>query len=272
MSDDLEDNPRWTHDGDMTSPSASRVYDAYLGGGKNFATDRLFAASIQSILPDVGELAIANRRFLTRAVEYAVGCGITQIIDIGAGIPSSGSTHLAAHRLNSTVRVLYADHEAVAIEALRASAGGDPRIGVVRADVRDVDQLLGDPVATALLDLSAPVVLVMGLLLHFIPNSDNPARLLDQYRQAVARGSVLVISHDTADGREPEMLRVAQAYADAGCPVVLRSHPELVALLDGWDLKEPGVVHAPLWRPNADDSSMSDPKSACVYAAVAVAP
>jgi hypothetical protein len=31
---------------------------------------------------------------------------------------------------------------------------------------------------------------------------------------------------------------------------VLRSHGQVAALFEGWDLVEPGVVQVPLWRPD----------------------
>lgn len=253
----------------MDEPSVARVYDAYLGGAANSRADRGFAERIQAIIPNVQELAVGNRRFLARGVEYGLAQGVDQVLDIGAGVPSIWLTHHVAHALNPACRVVYVDHEAVAYEALRLATGEDERLGVVRADVREVEALLVDPVVERLLDLSRPVVLVMGLLLHFIPDSDDPVSLLRQYREAVAPGSYLVLSHDTADGREAAMHQLAALYAEMGRPVVLRAHAELAALLDDFELVEPGIVHMPLWRPDEDDPVIEPAESACVYAAVA---
>lgn len=271
LSEDDTDDP-WCHrpiEVDMDQPSVSRVYDAYLDGAANNRADRAFAERIQAVIPNVHELAVANRRFLARGVQYALQQGVDQVLDIGAGVPSMWLTHRVAHALNPGCRVVYVDHEAVAYEALRLATAGDKRLGVVRADVREVETVLADLVVERLLDLSRPVVLVMGLLLHFIPDSDDPAGLLRQYREAVAPGSYLVLSHDTADGREAAMRQLAALYAEVGRPVVLRDRDELAALLDGFELVEPGVVHMPLWHPTEDDPVIEPPESACVYAAVA---
>lgn len=253
----------------MDQPSVSRVYDAYLDGAANNRADRAFAERIQAIIPNVRELAVVNRRFLARGVEYALHEGVDQVLDIGAGVPSVWLTHHVAHKVNPACRVVYVDHEAVAYEALRVAAGDDQRLGVVRADVREIEAVLADPVVERLLDLSRPVVLVMGLLLHFIPDSDDPARLLRQYQEAVAPASYLVLSHDTADGREAAMQQLAALYAEVGRPVVLRSHAELAALVDGFELVEPGIVHMPLWHPTDDEPVIESAESSCVYAAVA---
>lgn len=271
---DAEDDTKqpWCHrpiEVDMNEPSVSRVYDAYLGGAANSRADRDFAVRIQAVIPDVQELAVANRRFLARGVEFTLRHGVDQVLDIGAGVPSIWLTHHVAHALNPACRVVYVDHEAVAYEALCLATAEDERLGVVRADVREVEAVLADPVVERLLDLSRPVVLVMGLLLHFIPDSDDPAGLLRQYREATAPGSYLVLSHDTADGREDAMRQLVALYAEMGRPVVLRNRDELAGLLDGFELVEPGTVHMPLWRPTEDDPVIEPAESWCVYAAVA---
>jgi SAM-dependent methyltransferase len=254
---------------DMDEPSVSRVYDAYLEGGANYRADRTFADRIREAVPDVGELAVANRRFLARGVEYAVRQGVDQIIDIGAGVPSIWQTHHVARALNPDTRVVYIDHEAVAYQALKTVADEDPGLSAVRADLRDVQAVLHDPATTELIDYSRPVVLVMGLLLHFVSDSDDPAGMLRRYREAVAPGSYLVISHDTGDGRETAMKQLAALYTEMGRPVVLRNHTEMAALVDGFDLVEPGIVHMPLWRPSDDDPVFEEPEQSCVYALVA---
>lgn len=260
---------RWPIDVDPDRPSVARVYDAYLGGGATTQVDRRFASRIRELLPDTDELAVANRRFLARGVTYALERGVDQIVDIGAGVPSIWQTHHVAHALNPACRVVYVDHEAVAYEAQREASAEDHRLGVIRADVRDVDAIVHHPTVERLLDPSRPVVLVMGLLLHFIMDADNPAGLLACYREVVAPGSYLILSHGTADGREEAMTEVACLYERIGRPVRLRTRAELAALLAGYELVAPGIVHMPLWRPTDDDPVVDSPEASCAYAAVA---
>lgn len=255
---------------DMNEPSVSRVYDAYLGGAANNKADRSFAARIGDLIGNVQEIAVANRRFLTRGVSYAIGQGVDQVIDIGAGVPSIWHTHNAAHALNPDTRVVYVDHEAVAYEALRHATADDPRLGAVCADLRDRDAVLHDPITEELIDYSRPVVVVLGLVLHFIDDGQDPAGLLAEYREVLAPGSYLVISHDTGDGRDADMKQLAQLYTEMGMPVYLRGKAEMTALLDGFEIIEPGVVHMPLWHPNPDDPPFADvPERSCILAVVA---
>jgi hypothetical protein len=148
----------------------------------------------------------------------------------------------------------------------------DPDLGAVLADVRDVDAVLLNPTMNKLIDFRQPVAFVMGLLLHFVPDEDDPAGILADYRRRAASGSHFVISHDTGDGREQDMRRLAEYYANAGLPVILRTHSDLTHLIDGFDLIMPGIVHLPLWRPETGDREYEHPERTCAYALVARTP
>lgn len=63
--------------------------------------------------------------------------------------------------------------------------------GVVHADAGDVESVLGDREAEALLDFSKPVGVMMVALLHLVPDADEPAGLIARYRTAIAPGSHL---------------------------------------------------------------------------------
>jgi hypothetical protein len=252
----------------MGNPSIPRVYDWLMGGGKNFAADRSFGHRVETILPDVRELAHANRQALARGVRFTVGQGVRQIIDIGAGIASIWSTHTVAHAIDPACRVLYVDNEAVAVESLVRATNADTRIGVLRADVREPQAIMD--AAAGLLDLSQPVVIIMGLLLHFIPPQDDPAALLARYRGVVAPGSYLVMTHDTADGREQDMARVVALYAETNRPLIVRSRQEIADLLPGYRMVPPGIVPMTRWRPDPTDLDTGPPERSCVYMVVAM--
>lgn len=254
----------------MDEPSAARIYDAYLGGSKTTQADRQFAADVAELIPDASQLARENRMTIFRAVRWVVGQGVGQVIDLGSGVPSQGSIHSAARSVDPDARVLYVDFEGVAYRALLDSTTGDPGLGVVRADVRNVDGVLGAQVTAGLLDLAKPVVLVMGALLHFLSDEQDPAGLLTAYREAVAPGSYLIITHDTAElGREAEMTRFAQMYKERVIPMYLRDHNELAQLLRGFTVLDPGIVPMPLLVPDPANPYQGDPWNCVVYAAIA---
>jgi hypothetical protein len=65
------DRPPWAPDEvDITAPSVARVYDYYLGGSHNFASDRAFGQAVVAVYPAVPAVARQNRSFLRRAVQY----------------------------------------------------------------------------------------------------------------------------------------------------------------------------------------------------------
>ena len=256
----------------VDQPAAGRIYDAYLGGMSNFAADREFAAGAAKIIPEIGDLAKLNRQFLVRAIKYCLDRGIDQFIDLGSGILGPDATHQVARRAGAACRVVYVDYEPVTMSHISQAIEQEPDLGAVFADARDVDAVLLNPTTGRLIDLERPVAFIMGLLLHFVPDEDNPAGILADYRSRVAPGSHFVISHDTGDGREEDMRRLAEYYTQAGLPVILRTHSEMTHLINGFELIRPGIVHMPLWRPEAADPSYEHPERTCAYALVARTP
>src|SRR5215469_13227352 len=89
-------------------PSAARVYDYLLGGKDNYPADRAVGESMIAQLPNVRLAVQWNRAFLRRVVRYLINeAGIHQIIDVGAGLPSSGNTHEVALDADPGARVVY---------------------------------------------------------------------------------------------------------------------------------------------------------------------
>lgn len=101
-------------------PNAARMYDYYLGGTANFATDRTLADQVIARRSELPAIVRANRAFLARAVRFLLGHGIEQFIDLGSGIPTRGNVHEIAHRTNPHARIVYVDHEPVAVAYARA--------------------------------------------------------------------------------------------------------------------------------------------------------
>lgn len=139
----------------------------------------------------------------------------------------------------------------------RALLTTDERTIAVDGDVRDPHAILSDPAVRTHLDLRRPVAVLMVALLHFVVGEDEPARIIAAIREHLAPGSFLVISHvaDLGDGGEhPERAAAtgaaAQLYDALAAPFVLRTAAQITALFGGFDVVDPGVVPANLWRPN----------------------
>src|ERR1051325_5450435 len=130
---------------DISVPSVSRIYDYYLGGSHNFEVDREAARRAMEFLPGLPKIMQANRAFMRRAVRYAVDEGITQFLDIGSGIPTFGNVHEVAQRASPGARVVYVDHDPVAVAHSRAVLDGNPDTAVVAADLRKPREILRSP-------------------------------------------------------------------------------------------------------------------------------
>ena len=175
----VEPRPDWVPEGiDLQRPSAARMYDYYLGGAHNFGPDRELGRKVLEFVPDGQLLAQANRAFLHRAVRFLLSRGIQQFLDIGSGIPTAGNVHEVAQKEAPGSRVLYVDHDHVAVAHSEALLRDNPDARVLHADLRNPDEILSSPALHEVLDLSQPVGLLLVAVLHFIPDEDGPASLV----------------------------------------------------------------------------------------------
>jgi SAM-dependent methyltransferase len=259
-----------TGDGlDLNTPSPARVYDYFLGGSHNFESDRRMAAQLAQAMPDIGAIMRANRSFLRRAVRHLVNAGVRQFLDLGSGIPTVGNVHEVAQRIAPDARVVYVDVDPVAVEHSRLVLAANPLADVVQCDLREPDRVLADPVATALLDRGAPMAILLVGVLHQLPDAD-PARVIGEYREAMAPGGYLALSHASLDSR-PEVSHLRDTYNRgyaAAAQMTLRTRAEVLGLFEGFELVEPGLVQVPEWRPDDPDDVGDDPLRYSTYAGV----
>jgi len=264
----LSSRPSWRPvRADLTRPSAARIYDYLLGGSSNFAVDREFAHRALEIFPGAREFARLNRLLLQRVVRFYVERGIRQFLDIGSGIPTVGAVHEVAQRAAPDSRVVYVDNEAVAIAHSQLVLAGNDHATVVQGDMREPEHLLAIPELTEMLDLRRPVGVLMLAMLHFIPDEEGPEQLLARYRDLLAPGSYLAISHGT-DQDVPEVAELGELYSTTATPATLRGRDRIAAMLSGFELVPPGVVFAPEWRPESAEDVGPDPERAVSFAAV----
>ena len=101
---------------DTSVPHIARVYDYWLGGKDNFASDRAAAEQVIATMPDVLVSVRAQRAFLGRVVHYLVAeAGIRQFLDIGTGLPAASNTHEVAQRAAPESRVVYVDNDPIVL-------------------------------------------------------------------------------------------------------------------------------------------------------------
>jgi hypothetical protein len=62
---------------------------------------------------------------------------------------------------------------------------------------------------------------------------------------------MLVLSHGAVDHEQPERMdAIREHYRRTSHPLQRRTHAEIAGLLAGWDVLDPGLVDANLWRPD----------------------
>jgi SAM-dependent methyltransferase len=259
----------------LDQPSSARVWDYFLGGSHNFAVDRRVAEAAIAFKPDMPELARQVRMFLHRAVRAAAAAGVDQYLDIGAGVPTMGPVHDIARETHPHARVVYVDHDPVAVAHGAAMLADDPDADFIQADARSPRAILEDPRVRALLDFRRPVAVLLCSVLHFVADADDPAGVVATLRDAVAPGSFLILQHATHDDQPRETIDMLDMWnAKSPEPMHWRTAAEIGVLLDGWTLLEPGVVPMPLWRPLPEEAERvaHHPERYASYAAVAVKP
>lgn len=237
---------------DVRTPSPARMYDYFLGGKDNYRADRETADKALALAPPgLRDTIRENRRFLQRAVRFLTEeAGIRQFIDIGAGLPTQGNVHEIARRLAPESRVVYVDNDPVVLThahvLLEKMASG---VTVIEGDMRRPDDILAHPELLSRIDFDRPVAVLLVAVLHFVTDEEAPAAFIRRFRDVIAPGSYLVLSHASADGHPRKMTEAARSYDDASAPMVLRSRDQVASFFDGFDLVDPGLVSPEQWRP-----------------------
>lgn len=232
---------------DPTTPNPARMYDYYLGGHDNFAADREAAEKVLAALPEGRDVFRANRAFLGRAVTFLAQTGIRQFIDIGTGLPTQDNVHQVAHRTAPDARVVYVDNDPMVLAHARALLSGPEPVTLIQADLREPDTILNHAELANLIDFNEPVAVLLVAVLHFLTDEENPAATVARFREAMAPGSYLVISHGEAT---PEVRQAEKTYQSASAPGVGRSHEQIQSFFNGFDLVPPGLVYVSQWRPH----------------------
>ncbi|MGW7415338.1 SAM-dependent methyltransferase [Streptomyces sp. NPDC054863] len=247
------ERPAWAPPGiDISMPSVSRIYDFYLGGSHNFEVDREAARRAMEFMPGLPKVMQANRAVMRRAVRHALSEGVTQFLDIGSGIPTFGNVHEVAQAADPGARVVYVDHDPVAVAHSQAVLAGNDLATVIAADLRKPREILDHPELGELLDLERPVALLLVAVLHFIEDADDPQAAVATLRDALAPGSMLIVTHASFEGipvPEEQASGTVDVYQQIKSPLIMRSHAEVDRFFDGFEMVAPGLVPMADWRP-----------------------
>jgi hypothetical protein len=260
-------------------PNPAGMYDFWLGGTANSPADRDAARQVLQAIPEIRQVAWANRGFLLRVVTWLAGeRGIRQFIDIGAGLPTQRPTHEIARAIATEARVVYTDADPLVVARGREMLAGVAGTAVIEADIRQPGAVLEHPHALELIDFAQPVAVLMVAVTQFVPDADDPWALVRRYVGALVPGSSLAVSAPTGDHKVS--WRVDQTlgvYAASTAPATVRSKAQFERFFSGleivppYDGAGPAVTHVGLW--GAEDPAVADDDaSRWFYAAVARKP
>jgi hypothetical protein len=244
---------------DTSVAHIARVQDYWLGGRDNFAADRHAGEEAVAAFPGLVASVRSTRAFLARTVRYlTAGEGIRQFLDIGTGIPTAGNTHSVAQAIAPEALVLYMDNDPVVFAHARGllSSGPHGSTAYLDTDLRDTGKVLAE--AARMLDLTQPVALVLSSVLQFIPDAEDPFKIVAILLDALAPGSFLVVSHPASDIEARGLAnRAARLNGLLAGQVTPRSQEDVEQFFDGLRLVPPGIVRAPEWRPDsAEDAGL----------------
>ncbi|MEO3868822.1 SAM-dependent methyltransferase [Nonomuraea sp. B12E4] len=260
------------------TPNVARMYDYYLGGRDNFASDRAAAERMIALGRQMGndarELARANRAFLGRAVHGLAASGVRQFLDIGAGLPTRDNVHQVAKRHATGVRVAYVDNDPVVLNHARALLARDSDVITVEGDVRDTDAIFDDLDITLHLDFTRPIAVLLVAILHFIPDDDEAAGIVARVKKRLRPGDHLVLSHVAAGNTTQrdawEGQRVYSATTAGG--IAHRGYADISKYFDGLELLSPGLVPVADWKQGVPLPPDTDFDRPGILAAVARVP
>jgi hypothetical protein len=239
---------------DKSVPHNARVWDYWLGGKDNFDVDRRMGDSIREMFPVISDVAGHSRRFLRRAVTYLAGeAGMRQFLDIGTGLPTANNTHEVAQKIAPSSRIVYVDNDPLVLVHARAllTSSSEGVTDYVDADVHDIGRVLDGAKRT--LDFERPVAVMMLGILNFVLDDAEAGQIVAELVASVPAGSYLALTHPTVELGGEMNVPAMEFYNKRARPAIrARDRAQIAAFLDGLELVEPGLVSAPLWRPDGE--------------------
>src|SRR5262249_27567846 len=153
--------------------------------------------------------------FVGRAVQFVATQGIDQFLDVGSGLPTMENVHQVARRVNPDAAVVYVDNDPIALAHANALLAKSEGVSAMLGDVREPAKILAEVSDRGLLDLTRPYVVLLGAILHFITEDEDPAGIVRVFADAMPSGSYLILSHGTHDVRPEESARATNMYKNA---------------------------------------------------------
>ncbi|MFE9247688.1 SAM-dependent methyltransferase [Streptomyces sp. NPDC007088] len=246
---------------DVDTPSVARMYDWLLGGVDNYPSDRAACEQLLTLAPSSKALAATNRAFLGRVVRrLARDYGVRQFIDHGSGLPTRENVHQIAQGVHPEARVVYVDNDPIVAGHGRVFLAENAETAVVQADMRDTGKIFSTPEVKRLIRADEPTAALFVSVLHCLPDSSEPGRLLREVARRLAPGSFLVVCQLVSeDARVREDVTELMSRATRGNWGRVRTRAELRDFLDPrWEVLPPGLVEVTRWHPGEQPMPWQD--------------
>jgi O-methyltransferase involved in polyketide biosynthesis len=213
---------------DTSTPSLARAWDYLLGGRASFAADRALALRLEALYPEIREVLFSSRAYAAESVTRVARAGVSQYLDLGAGLPTRPSTHETARAVRADARVAYVDRDPAATEHGRALVPAGVRY--VQGDLAEPEAILASGDLAGFIDFSRPVCLVLTLVLQVLDPGTARA-VVGVLVRALAPGSYLVVTAGAGEsGALPETVWPGRFTDD-----------DLESFFAGLDLVPPGI-------------------------------
>ena len=245
---------------DPSTPTFARVYDYFLGGKDNFATDREVADMVMELVPEAPVVAQGNRVAIERAVTYlGRDVGIDQFLDIGSGLPTASNVHQFARAANPAAKVVYVDNDPIVLAHGRALLTEDGVATFIQGDLYEPEKIFSHPALTGMLDLSRPIGVVLAAIIHHVPDERDPAGVVRALVEHLAPGSHVILTHLHDSGNDPRVEEAKRILQSGLGGSYFRHSSEIARFMDGLTILEPGVANVTEWRPNGPAGPLEHP-------------
>ena len=119
--------------------------------------------------------------------------------------------------------------------------------------------------AARTLDFGEPVALMLLIILHLIPDDDDPYGIVAALLRELPSGSCLVLSHPASDIRAAQIAEMTRRVNErmSGPKATMRDRAAVTRFFDGLELLEPGVVQPQQWRPGPGVVSLAQVTAWC---------
>jgi hypothetical protein len=226
-----------------------------LGGKDNFQADRDIRDRLLALDPNFGRASWDNREFTMRVTRFLAGeIGVGQFVELGTSLPSAENMHEVAQRLNREATTIYASMDPAVLAHGRALLTDNDRTHIAEADFRRPQQVLDNATVTKYIDFEQPVALFLVGIMNHVPDKRDPVAVLGAYIDAIPSGSFVALSHLFDPGPDHDLADLAagisQVYADAGFPGWFRTREQILAMMAGLELLNPGLVTLADWWPD----------------------